>query len=296
MISVAVPTLDRPGYVRGCLERLLDGDVLPSEILVIDQSAGDETAEVVAALGSDVIRLVRHSPPSASGARNHAVHLAGGDYVALLDDDVEIPPDWLRNVQEELRRFGGPDALYGDIRPSDPPSDRKALPVSTFAVDAPRVWTTPVAPDRLGFGGHMVVRQAAFLALGGFDERLGPGSPFFGAEDMDFNYRLMAAGYRAASSPNIWITHLQWRPQEEIPRLYYRYNIGFAGFCAKHLRARDWRVLRLFGRHLMGDARMLASAVRRRSGLRVRAAGYRSAGTWRGLAMGLRAFGGRPRG
>jgi O-antigen biosynthesis protein len=152
------------------------------------------------------------------------------------------------------------------------------------------VWGPRTHPARPGFGGHLVVRRSVLLEAGGFDPRLGPGSPFFGAEDVDFNYRLLRRGYVLASTPQLRVLHHQWRDPARLPRLMYGYNVGHSAFCAKHLLKRDPRPLAFVARQVGDDVKMLASAVRRRSWLRARVAAWRTAGTWRGLVAGLKRF------
>lgn len=290
MITVVVATLDRPEHLKRCVASVLAGERAPHEIIVVDQSADDRTRREVEALHPAPVRWVRQPERSTSLARNLGVGLATTAYVALLDDDGEVGPTWLRDVGRALEELGEPDLLFGALEAPAPVAPRSLL-VSTHAIPRPTVWTAGTHPARPGFGGHVVVRRESFLASGGFDPRLGPGSPFFGAEDIDFNYRQLRAGRVVASSPDVRMVHHQWREEDRLPRLMYGYNLGHSAFCAKHLRRGDLRVLALVGRQAVDDARMLASAVRRRSALRARVALWRAAGTWRGLFDGWRAFG-----
>jgi glycosyltransferase involved in cell wall biosynthesis len=289
MVSVVIATYNRPGPLTRCVHAVLAGTVAPSELIVVDQSEGDETEHALEELGEPAVRHVRHRPPSTSAARNLGLGLARGDYAAILDDDVEVPSDWLESLRAELALRPEIDALFGQLLPGEP-LDHDSVPVSVFTIDEPRSWTARTFPDRLGFSAHMVIRRSAFARLGGFDERLGPGTRFFAAEDMDLNYRLLSGGHQAVSTPAVWATHHQWRRPEDVPELYYRYGVGQAAFCAKHLRAGDLFAARILARHLAGDLRMAASAARRRSLLRARIAWARARGTGRGLASGWRAF------
>jgi GT2 family glycosyltransferase len=290
MIAVAIPTRDRPGHVRTCVASVLAGDEQPDEILVVDQSAGDETRAALAELGTDRLRYVRAERPGTSAARNTAGELAAAEYVAFLDDDVTVPPGWLATVIEEIDRHGRPDALFGEMRAPDGQVDAKGLTVSTFSVPKTAVWSGITPPNRLGFGAHAVLRRDALLAVGGFDTRLGPGTRCYSAEDIDLNYRLLRAGASIVTSSRIWVVHHQWRPASAIPRHFYRYNVGHSVFCMKHLLEGDRYPLRLVAVQALGDLKMLASAVRRRSFLRARASLFRAAGTWHGLARGWAVF------
>jgi glycosyltransferase involved in cell wall biosynthesis len=290
VISVTIATLDRPQMLRRCIESLLVGEDLPEEIVVVDGSDDEATRLVVDGLGSDLVRYARSSPPSISASRNRSVELARGEYVAVVDDDCEMPPGWLREVKRQLELYRNPDGLYGEIRHPDPAVDSKELLVSIYTPARAEEWTYPVEPDRLGFGAHMILKASTFRELGGFDLRLGPGTALQGAEDIDYSYRLLKSGGRAVSTPAIWVIHHQWRTQRDIPRDLYRRNLGHAAFCAKHVRQGDTYPWRLFRIQAVGDVRMLASAGRRRSWTRVRAAFWRAVGTWAGLVRGWRAF------
>lgn len=292
-VSVVVPTLDRAEKVVVVVQAVLEGEVLPLEVVVVDQSRGDKTKRALEALGNPRVRYVAHAPPSSSGARNTGARAASGEYVGFLDDDVEITSGWLASVVAESRRLGSPDALFGEVHaPFGFAPDRDHLPVSIFHVERPHVWNGIVHPNRVGYAANFVCRRDVLLAVGGFDPRLGPGSAFPGAEDMDLGYRLLKAGYRVASTPGFEIVHQQWRDPDDLPRLFYGYNVGGAAFCAKHIRTGDLRPLRFLAEQVAGDARMIASALRRRSTVRARVAAARSAGTWSGFVRGLRSLGG----
>lgn len=291
-VSVVVPTLDRPVRATSLVRAVLAGEETPLEVVVVDQSDGEETKRALAELGDDRVRHATHSPPSTSGARNSGAHVARGEFVGFLDDDVEVGPTWLAMLRAELLRLD-PDAVFGEVHaPAGFVPDRTHLPVSIFHVERARVWEKPVHPNRVGYAANLACRRSALLEVGGFDVRLGPGSRFRGAEDMDLAYRLLTGGYRVASTPAFEVVHQQWREPADLPRLFYGYNLGGAAFCAKHLRAGDLRALRFLAEQVGGDVRMVASALRRRSVVRARVAAGRIAGTWSGLALGLRDLGG----
>ena len=295
-VSVVVPTLDRPEKAAAVVGAVLGGVEAPLEVVVVDQSADGKTAQALEALDGGRVRRIVHAPPSSSGARNAGAAAAAGDYVAFLDDDVEVGPRWLLSLLAECRRLGLPDALFGRVRaPEGFAPDRDHLPVSIFEPEGSGIWRTVVHPNRVGYASNFACRRQVFLDEGGFDTRLGPGADFPGAEDMDLGYRLLKAGYRVASTPAFEVVHEQWRDPGDLPSLYYGYNVGGAAFVAKHLRARDPRSVLFLLEQVGGDARMAASAVRRRSRVRARVALARSAGTWSGLVRGLRRLdGGSP--
>lgn len=46
-LSVAISTLERPDALERCLAALAGGEVLPSEVIVVDQSSNDDTRALV---------------------------------------------------------------------------------------------------------------------------------------------------------------------------------------------------------------------------------------------------------
>lgn len=285
-ISVAISTYERPDQLDTCLRTILEGTTLPGEIIVVDQSRDDRTRLLVEALDSDIVRCVDLSPPSISAARNRAFELARSEYVAILDDDCEMPPQWLQEANAELRRHRFPDALFGEIRDPIRDPSRKSVPVSMH-IAQPKEWVYPANPWQVGFGGHSIIRRDTFLTLGGLDRRLGYGAELLSAEDIDFNYRLLKQGYRVVSTPAFWVFH---RPPSRPPRLFFDRNFGFAAFCAKHIRQGDRRPWRMFAAAVLSDAKMLASALRRGSWIKARTWFWMTAGTWSGLVRGLRSY------
>jgi GT2 family glycosyltransferase len=158
------------------------------------------------------------------------------------------------------------------------------FPVETERVRSGR-WTRPWD---IGFGVCMAIRRSAIDRLGGWDERLGPGvQDFPAADDMDFNYRFLRSGGVALATPAVRSHHRQWRTLEQLGPVYRGYMRAWAGFAMKHLRQGDvvggtW--LWLLG--AADPARMLASAVRRRSVLRLRLAGTKLRGVAAGTVLG----------
>ena len=291
MISVAIPTMNRPADLRRCLASILAGSRMPREVIVVDQSADDASLDVVRSLGSDLVRHVAQQPPSQSAARNRAADEARGRYVAYLDDDAEVPPDWLASLESELERLDWPDAIYGEVR--NPPGHDAGGLIGELRFAHDRTWVGRAHPGHIGWGCHMIVRREVCAEIGGFDLRLGCGSMFHCADELDFNYRLLAAGRRAASTPAFHMTHhhRQWEDAAALPRMWYRYSYGNAAFSAKHMRRRDPFAAYMLARQVAADVKVLAGGIRRRSALQRRVGMGRLRGTSRGVLAGWREYG-----
>jgi hypothetical protein len=100
-------------------------------------------------------------------------------------------------------------------------------------------------------------------AVGPFDERLGAGARFRGAEDADMLHRILKLGWPIVYSPRPLVRHRQWRSEAEQLALAYGYGLGIGAFGIKHLRTGDSRALRSLAGWKLATLRDLGTALRR---------------------------------
>jgi CDP-glycerol glycerophosphotransferase (TagB/SpsB family) len=110
LLSVVIPAHRVQGYVRQCLQSILEADEPELEILAIDDCSPDNTGLIldeVAAHDSRVRVLHLEKNVGLGGARNLGLEQARGDYVWFVDGD-----DWAAP--------GGVDAICSRLRQSRP--------------------------------------------------------------------------------------------------------------------------------------------------------------------------------
>jgi len=116
IVSVVIPTLDRPECLKRALASVLSQQGLEDvalEIIVVDNSRQGSARAPVATLEGP-IRLVHEPRPGVANARNAGVDGASGRWIAFLDDDEEASPHWLASLITVARRSGA-DAVFGPI-------------------------------------------------------------------------------------------------------------------------------------------------------------------------------------
>jgi len=218
---VVVATRDRPHLLAGCLDALAATLGPDDELLVVD-SAGrtGATGRLCAERG---VRVLRASEPGTSRARNAGWRATSAELVAFTDDDCLPAPDWAQVLRTALDTA---DLVTGRVLP-----DRAvAAPVSVL--DDLRGRDLTVA-DLPGHGACCAVRRSLLARVGGFDERLGPGTPLRAAEDGDLFGRVLAAGGRGRYAPEAVVVHRQWRGRGAALRLSFSYGVGQAGAAVR---------------------------------------------------------------
>jgi glycosyltransferase involved in cell wall biosynthesis len=287
-VTVAVSTIDRPDSLVRCITAILDGQVLPAEIVIVDQGADSTTADVVLGKQWDRIvplRYIQQHRRGLAASRNLALAYATQPIIAFTDDDCVPHPEWLAQI---VAAFGGPEqphAVTGRIEPLGP--ERPGFyAVSSRLSSCRSVYRGFALPWGIGSGGNTAVRRDWLRRIGGFDEALGASSPGKAAEDTDVLYRLLRAGATLQYEPSATVCHER---QDRARRLASRpsYGFGMGAFCAKWARRGDAYAAWMLGCWLLERVRPLLASIVRARPQRIREELMMLHGAARGLAYGL---------
>ena len=184
-VTVIVPAYGHGPYIVASIESVLSQVPLPLEVIVINDSSPDDTAQRLQPL-IDAGRITYRLQPNAgmAAARNTGAAMAKGDYLYFLDDDDLMIPGALRWMVQELDSHPQAAMVLGDmvIFEGEPPA------LASIGAPAEDVDPVPfVIFNQLGCPGQVLMRRAAFEAAGGFDASI------WGADDWDLWLRLLAA-------------------------------------------------------------------------------------------------------
>lgn len=174
--SVVVPTFERRRELARLLELLALQTYRDFELVIGDQGAIPTVTDVDA--HPYQIRHLRLAERGATRARNRALMVARGHFIAFTDDDCEPAPDWLSKALRHLDRRGVA-GIEGRVECDQ--TDR-----SRYRVVTNRGF------EGIGFmTANLFMRKDVLDALGGFDERLE--DPHF-REDTDLGWRALEHG------------------------------------------------------------------------------------------------------
>ncbi len=197
------------------------------EVILVDQNDDDRLGAIEAGYASRIaVRRLRSSVRNANHARNLGLRHARGEIVTFPDDDCLYPPGVLDRVDAAFA-----DASLGVLTgPAASPAGGLGSGrwrTESGAIDLTTVWTSVIE-------FNIFLRRHAALALGGFDERMGPGSPFGSAEGNDLVCRAMAHGLRAQYDAALRIIHPDKRLSDVALERAERYGRGLGFALRRH--------------------------------------------------------------
>lgn len=97
-VSVVIPTMNRPKTLNETIEHLLSAENKPDEIIIIDQSNNNDTKDLINRMNSELF-IYKHANPSLTAARNIGIKLATNDVVIMMDDDVNVQSNTIKNIK-----------------------------------------------------------------------------------------------------------------------------------------------------------------------------------------------------
>lgn len=287
-LSVAIAACDRPDGVVRCLRGVLEGTILPAELIVVDQSRDDAVAQALGRIESPVpVRQIRMPRLGLSASRNAAWRAATRPTVAFTDDDCVPDAAWVGTIWGALAADAGLAAASGSVQPL---GEERA---GTYVVSPRRAaerrdYVGRQVPWAVGTGGNFAARREWLERLGGFDERLGAGAPGRAAEDADLIYRLLGQGARIRYEPAAVVYHERQTAAQRLSSRY-GYGYGIGAFCALAARGPDLFPVRLLGGYLAAQAGGLLRAAARRDWFLARQRVLALRGCAGGVLYGLRA-------
>lgn len=197
--TILMATRNRARHLPPSLSSVLESSnaaPFPVEVLVINNASNDETPEILRTFANkfSTLRVLDDPIPGKSGVINRGIKQARGRAIVFTDDDVHVPRSWVADMAGPILD-GTADAVCGLVE---------------LAGHLDRSWLSPylrasfaevrcVSGELPGMVGASMAASREAAAAIGFDEELGPGARGF-ADDVLFNLRLKAGGYRLVGS------------------------------------------------------------------------------------------------
>lgn len=218
LISIIIPNKDQVESLDKCLESIEKSSYKNYEIIIVENnSTEDETFAYYKKIESDTIRIVYWLDEfNYSAINNFGVKHARGDYLLLLNNDVEvITTDWLEELTANCQRkdvgIVGARLYYPDdtIQHAGIVIGIGGVAGALF-VGMPRMFTgylhkAAIQQDLSAVtAACMMVKRSVYEELGGLEEELK-----VAFNDVDFCLRAREKGYLVVYDPNVELYHFE---------------------------------------------------------------------------------------
>jgi len=210
LISIIIPNHNGAKYLSDCLQSLRSQTFRNSEIIVVDNASSDESLRVAQSFECSLIQ--NSSNLGFAGAVNRGIHRARGEWVVVLNNDTELPPDWLAECVRGIESHA--EAVFFACKIMDFTDHSRLFSAGDCYLRAGIGYRRgQELADRPEFsrecrifsasGCAALYRRDILLELGGFDERF-----FAYLEDVDLGLRIQAAGYCGFYLPRAKVYHV----------------------------------------------------------------------------------------
>jgi len=233
LVSVIIASYRQKHYIFDALASVFDQACdFPFEVIVVD-SSGDDTAELVRARfpQTRVLALPQRAFPGT--ARNAGLEIARGEYFAFTDTDCQVDRRWLQNLVAAHRQ--GHPVVGGLVRNGTPWNIFGTLDYLLECSDLLTPYAT-TAKDHFGTGNVSFTR-AIYDEFGPFAGQIK------GSDNMYFR-KIHAAGRQLYWEPRAVIWHRNRTRLRRILRNQYELGVG-----AAHNRRQNPVRGRIFVRH-----------------------------------------------
>ena len=103
-ISFYIPAYNAEKTIKASIRSIENQSIIPDEIIVIDDSSTDGTANIIQSEFSNVKLFINKQNMGLGYNRNLAISKAKNDIVAAIDADVILDKHWLENLMPEIEK------------------------------------------------------------------------------------------------------------------------------------------------------------------------------------------------
>ncbi len=238
LVSVVIASYNMGHYLRGAVQSVLAQTYPNVEVQIVDDGSTDDTQQILQQWAGDPrVRSHRQANAGQARAKNRAVELSRGRFVAFLDADDAWNPDKLAQQMPLFRGRPELGVVYSDYQCMD----ADGRPLVKGVTPMRRGWVTgPLLIENFIRYSAGVVRRECLERNGGFDETLDMGI------DYDLWLRLSA--------------HWQF---DFVPQSTVRYRI-WAGQMSKNYRKRYESAIRIMRSFLANNPGIVNPSCRAR--------------------------------
>jgi glycosyltransferase involved in cell wall biosynthesis len=254
MISVIIAAYNAEKFLAKVLDSVYAQTRLPDEVVIVDDGSTDNTRKIAEEYKEEASKkftriscnLIVQENKGPAAASNVAVRNAKGEYIVSVDSDVILDRDLIEKCIEEMDKDRTIGVAGGYIRTANKENfwaringyDLEYRYDHIGGLRAKKAWMSHMSPS------NTVYRKEVFDDTGGFSETFGH------THDVDFSYRITAAGDKILLLKTTGCEHYWKESFSSYIRQNYKYAYGRMMLVSK-------KAAYIKGDSVAGGARML---------------------------------------
>lgn len=173
LVSIIVPTYNSSQFLDMCLKSIVEQSYSNIELIVVDNNSKDNTKEIA----KKYTKHVYNKGPERSAQRNYGVSKSKGEYVLIIDSDMKLSVDVVKECVEKINFNSSIKGLV--------------IPEESFGVG---FWAQCKKLERSFYVGVDWMEAARFFDRKTFDEVGGYDEELVSGEDWDLSQRIEKFG------------------------------------------------------------------------------------------------------
>jgi len=239
LVSVIVTTRNNTETLSACLSSITAQTYPAIELIVVDNNSTDDTKAIAARYTKHVF----NKGPERSVQRNFAVQKAQGEYVCIIDSDMELADAVIASCVETAQQHPEAEAII--------------IPEESFGVG---FWAQCKRLERSFYVGQDAIEAARFFTKHVYQQVGGYNEAMVGGEDWDLSQRIRKVTAIARSQAYIRHNEGRLNLHKALKKRFY-YTVGFVQYFqnqgAKNAGAPAASVFSYYGLFLSHPGKLL---------------------------------------
>ena len=207
MVSITVAVRDAEKWVNGCLQSLVDQSYPNIEIIAVNDGSSDSSGEYLQNWHDPegkkkgiVVHVVQLPASGLSAARQHALKMAKGMWVAITDIDCRPHPTWIENLVKQSKGIDDEDVVSVAGRVIFEEGDTVVSRIRAQEIESKYLKRS--RRTTLANGPCSMFLRERLLQIGGFNPE------WYHAEDMEVSLKLVESGGVIIYTPDAVVQHV----------------------------------------------------------------------------------------
>jgi GT2 family glycosyltransferase len=222
-LSIVIPTWNQIAHTRACVATLRANTDVSYELIIVDNGSEHEEARAAETL-ADVF-IGNDENLGFARAMNQGLRVAGGEFVAFVNNDTEFPAAWASKLIATFESSPAPGIVLPAVSAAGNSASVRTGPAERLTVFEPFT--------AIPSGVVYLMNRAIAADLGGWNEQYGVAS----SEDLDLLFTVWSNGLSVILDERVFLTHASAVTAAKLPGRHSIYTANRLQFAKRWAEA-----------------------------------------------------------